>query len=810
MGTLLLDLRYGLQMLAKNPGFTIVAILTLALGIGANTAIFSVVNAVLLKPLAISNPSRVVYLQEQWKGIYPGLSVGNFIDIKRQSASYVSLCASNDAGFNLATPDAPERVGGEYATAGYFATFGVRPTAGRVFTSDEDAPGRAHVAVVSERLSRKHLQGDSSAIGQQLKINGVAYTVIGVMPNSFDPLLLKSDLWIPEAFTPQKLADHDNHYLNVVGRLEPGVTLAQAQSELNVIALRLQQQFPREDKDRSYRATPLSTALLGEQRPALRMLLRAVGFVLLIACANIANLQLARARARQKEIAVRAALGASPQRIVRQLLSESLVLGLASGAMGILFAYWGVSWIAAYGPTRIPRLDQASVDTPTLGFAFAVTLFASFLFGLAPALRSASMRLSEAFAESGATARGSRDPIRAFLVVGEVALALVLMAGAGLLIRSALVVSHLDPGFDASNLIVGRVGLPDAGYHDPAVARQTFEHMINAAAGLPGAESAGVVSRAPLTLGWSSNGLIPEGKAVDISNAINSQLQIVSPGYLSTARIPLNAGRKFTDLDTRDKAPVAIINETLARTIWPGENPIGKRFACCENGPKGPLDPVWHQVVGVVGDVRAWGLDRKVQPEFYLPMAQMPPAAWDWIGRTMDLVVRSHEGVFPAGDLRTTVVSIAPGVPLYNLSTERQKISSTLEDSHFDTFLLSVFAVLALLLSSVGIYGVLSYVVAQRTRHIGIRIALGASPAQILRDVLAYGMRLAGLGLVLGLGGAALSTRLLTSLIYGVKPVDPLTFVLISALLIAVALLACYVPARRATRIDPIQALRYE
>ncbi len=810
MGTVLLDLRYGLRMLAKNPGFTIVAVLTLALGIGATTAIFSVVNAVLLKPLAISNPSQVVYVQEKWKGIYPGLSVGNFADIERQSSSYADLCASTDAGFNLATPEAPERVQGEYATADYFATFGVQPLAGRVYTLDEDAPGRPHVVVISERLWRKHLQGDPSAVGRQLRINGVTYTVIGVMPNSFDPLLLKSDVWLPEAFSPQQLADHDNHYLNVVGRLKPGVTLGQAQAELNVIAQRLQKQYPLDDKDRGYRATQLSTALLGEQRPALRMLLCAVGFVLLIACANIANLQLARARGRQKEIAVRAALGASPRRIVRQLLAESLMLGIASGALGVLIAYWGVSGIVGYGPARVPRLDQSSVDPRTLEFACAVTLFSCFLFGLTPALRSASTRLSEAFAESGATARGSRDPIRAGLVVGEVALALMLMAGAGLLIRSALVVSHLDPGFDASDLIVGRVGLPDVAYHDPAVARQTFERMIQAAAALPGAESAGVVSRAPLAGGWSSNGLIPEGKPIDISNAVNSQLQIVSPGYLSTARIPLKAGREFTDLDTRDKAMVAIINETLARTMWPGENPIGKRFSCCEDGPKGRLDPMWHEVVGVVGDVRTLGLDRQVQPQFYLPMAQMPPSAWDWIGRTMDLVVRTHGGVFPAGDLRTTVASIAPGVPVYNLSTEREKISGTLEESHFDTFLLSVFAALALVLCSVGIYGVLSYVVAQRTRHIGIRMALGATPGKILGDVLAYGMRLAAIGLAIGLIGAALSTRLLSSLLYGVMPIDPLTFVAISVLLVAVALLACYVPARRATKIDPMEALRYE
>ncbi len=810
MDTLLRDLRYAFRMLAKNPGFTTVAVITLALGIGANTAIFSVVNAVLLRPLAMEDPSHLVYMQEQWKGIFPGLSVGNFADVQRQSTSFTKLCASNDASFNLATSEAPERVQGEYATADYFSTFGVQPIAGRVFTADEDKPGHEQVVVISERLWRTHLHADRAAVGRALRVNGVTYSVVGVMPKTFDPLLDKSDLWIPAAFTAQRLADHDNHFLNVMGRLKPGVSLPQAQSELNVIALRLQHQYPIDDVDRGFRLAPLTTALLGDERSVLRMMLGAVGFVLLIACANIANLQLARTRTRQKEMAVRAALGASPLRIVRQLLAECLVLGVASGVVGVVLAYWGVSWIVANGPATVPRLDQASVDAGTLGFACAVTLFSSFLFGLAPALRAASTRLSEAFQERSGSSSGGRDRVRSMLVAAEVALALMLMAGAGLLIRSALLVSHLDPGFDASNLIVGRVGLPDVGYRDPAVARQTFERMITAAEALPGVQSAAVVSRAPLAGGGSSNGLIPEGKALDLTNAINAELQIVSPGYLSTARVPLRAGREFTAQDTRDKTLVTIINETLARTAWPRENPIGKRFACCEAGPKGGMDPVWHEVVGVVGDVRAWGLDRQVQPEFYLPIAQMPPDAWDWIGRTMDLMLRTRDGRFPAGELRTTVASIAPGVPIYRLSTVRQKISGTLEESHFDTFLLTLFAAIALLLSSVGIYGVLSYVVAQRTRQIGIRMALGATPGLVMRDVLWYGVRLTTVGLALGLAGAVAGTRVLSSLLYGIKPLDPLTFIVVPLLLAFVAVAASYIPARRATQVDPMVALRHE
>jgi len=808
--SLLQDLRFGLRMLQKNPGFTAVSVLTLALGIGATTAIFSVMNAVLLRPLAMEDPSRVVYVQEQWRDLFPGLSVGNFTDLQQQSSSFTKLCASNNASFNLATSEAPERVEGEQATGDYFATFGVQPIAGRVFTADDDRPGRAQVVVISERLWRTHLHSASSIVGQPLRVNGAPYVVIGVMPKTFDPLLDNSDIWIPQAFTAPQLADHDNHYLNVMGRLKSGVPLEQAQSELGVIAARLQQKYPIDDKGRSFHAMPLTTALLGDQQLVLRMMLAAVGFLLLIACANVANLQLARSRTRQKEIALRAALGASPQRIVRQLLAENVLLALLGGVVGVLLAFAGVSWIVTHAPAEVPRLGETSIDARTLVFACAVSLFSSFIFGLAPALRSASTRLSEAFKNGTGTSSGSRDRLRSVLVISEVALALMLMAGAGLLIRSALLVAHLDPGFDPTNLIVGRVGLSEAGYHDPTVARQTFELMVTAMGALPGVQSAAAVSRAPLAGGGSSNGLLPEGKALDPTNLVNAQLQIVSPSYLLTVRIPLRAGRDFTSQDTRDNTLVTIVNETLARTMWPGENPLGKRFACCEVGPKGRMDPVWHEVVGVVADVRAWGLDRQMEPQFYLPMAQMPPSAWDWVGRTMDLVMRTQGSAIPVHELQTTVVSVAPGIPIYQVSSMQQKISGTLERSHFDTFLLAIFAATALLLSSAGIYGVLSYTVALRTRDIGIRMTLGATRAQVMRDVLGYGVRLTSLGLLIGLAGAMSGTRLLSSLLYGVGSTDAITFSVVSVSLAAVALLACYVPARRATLVDPMIALRYE
>jgi putative ABC transport system permease protein len=808
---MLQDLRYGFRLLRKAPAFTVVAVLSLALGVGANTAIFSVVDAVLLKPLAISQPEGVVYVGESWRGAsLSNVSPGNYLDVRGQSTSFENMAASANASYNLATADAPERVDGEAVTASYWPTAGVQPMFGRVFGPHEDQHGQPKVAVISERLWRTHLHADAGIVGKTVQINGEPHTILGVMPKSFDPLLDRADLWVPIAFTQQQTTDHDDHYLNVIGRLKSGVSLAQAQSELAVISKREEQQYPLDNKERIFKATPLATILIGDHRLALVTMLGAVGLVLLIACANIANLQLARARARQKEIAVRAALGASPYRIARQLIAENIVLGIMSAGAGVLLAFWGLAWIVAKGPHDVPRLEYASLNAPALWFALAVAIGSSLLIGLAPAFRAAATSLNEAVKQGVGTTSGGRDRVRSALVVGEVALAMVLLAGAGLLVRSALAVSHVNPGFDTSNLIVGRVGLPDRGYADPQEARQAFEQMITAAEALPGVESASVVSRAPLAGGGSSNGLLAEGKALDPSNLVDSRLQVVSPNYLATAHVPLKAGRNFTAQDTRQTTLVTIVNQKLARTMWLGQDPIGKRFACCEIGPNGRLDPVWHQVIGVAADVHAAGLEREVQPEFYIPMAQMPPAAWDWIGRTMDLVVRTQGSAVPLSALRSAVASVAPGVPIYRVSTMQQKIAGTLEQTHFDTFLLSIFAATALLLASVGVYGVLSYMVAQRTRDIGIRIALGASPLHVLRDVLGHGMRMAGAGLLIGLIAGLAGARVLSSLLFGTRPTDAITFLVVSLVLGAVAALASYLPAHRATRINPVVALRYE
>ena len=810
MRSLIQDFRYGIRILTKTPAFTLVAILTLALGIGANTTIFSIVDAVLLRPLAMPEPGRVMLIQEVWQGRgIGGVSPGNFADIHGLNKSFASVSASALGAYNLATEDAPERIDGERVTAEYFSTFGVAPLLGRFFSPTEDTPGHDKVVIISEGLWKTHFHQDPAIIGRSIRANDVPLTVVGVMPKSFDPLLAKSNIWLPAAFSATTLADHDNHYLQVFARLKNGISLQSARAEMNVLASREQQQYPLDNKDRDFKLDPLSEVLLGDQRVTLFTMLGAVGFVLLIACANIANLQLAKARSRQKEVAVRVALGATPLRIVRQLLTENALLATVSAGFGVALAIAGVRWLVASAPAGVPRIEDARVDLHALLFACGIALLSCLLFGLTPAMRSAAVRLSEAFNQAAARSSASRDRVRSMLVIGEVALALILLAGAGLLVRSAMLLSKVQPGFDTANLMIGRVGLSTGAYQNPIAARQTFESIIENVNALPGVESAAAVSRAPMTAA-NSNGLLPEGKPLDSAYLIDGTLRVVSPGYLSTARVPLKLGRDFTPQDTRDHPLVVLVNETLARTMWPNENPIGKRFACCEPGPKGRLDPVWHEIVGVVGDVRAWGLDRQVRPEFYMPIAQMPSSAWDWIGRTMDIVVRTKGTLIPVNELRQVVARVVPGLPIYRVSTMQQRVASQLEQSHFDTYLLTIFAATALLLAAIGIYGVLSYTVAQRTRDIGIRLALGAPQITIARDVLTQGLLLTGVGAAIGITVALVGARLIASILYGVGPRDIIAFLAAALVLGATALIASYLPARRAMRVNPMVALRYE
>jgi putative ABC transport system permease protein len=810
MDTFLQNLRFAVRSLRKSPTLTAAVVLTLALCVGATTAIFSVVYAVLFRPLPFANPDQILVFREVWRGMPSDVSVGNWADTRRQDRLLQYLVPTQGASLNLAGTDQPENVPAARVGADFFRLLGVRPALGRDFAAEEDRPGQDAVVVLSDRLWRRRFGADRSIVGRQVRLEGRPYTVIGVMPGSLDYALHDEELWVPIAFTPERLAMHDEHYLAVLGRLKPGITRQQLAAELDVIARDLAQRYPQENNQRGLEVKPLHDELVREYRPRLYVLLGAVGFVLLIACANIANLLLARAAARSHETAIRAAVGAGRGHIVRQALAESLVLAAAGGALGVFAAYWGVTGLVAIGPADVPRLAQARVDGAVLGFAVLVTLVSGLVFGIAPALRMAANFPHQALKEGGRAmgSAGRRDRLRSTLVVAEIALALVLLTGAGLLIRTGIALDTVDPGFDPRNVLAARVSLPLAGYQEPEQVQRAFLALADRVEHAPGIQAAGLVSTAPLE-GGGTNGLVPEGRPLEIASAINSMLRLVTPDYFRAMRITLRRGRTFTAEDRTGTPLVMVINETLAREAWPGEDPIGKRIACCESRPDG--SPNWKIVVGVVADTRAMGLARDPAPEFYLPVAQAPRAAWNWLDRTMTVAVRaSGEPIATAGAIRDAVRAVDPTVPVYNIGTMDQRITTSLSQTRFSTTLLSVFGGIALLLAAIGVYGIISYGVTQRVQEIGIRIALGAQRRDVLTMVMRHAAVLAGLGLVLGLAGALTLTRLLTGLLFRVSPTDPPTFVVGIVVLTFVAVLAAALPARRAARVDPVVALRSE
>ena len=664
--------------------------------------------------------------------------------------------------------------------------------------------------MLSDELWRRRFGRDPGVVGTEVRLDGRPHMVIGVMPASMDYTVFDEELWVPTAFTPGQLAEHDEHFLSVLGRLAPGVGRIQAEEEMRGLARWLETTYPKENRDRGIVMAPFMEELVGDYRPRLYVLLGAVAFVLLIACANIANLLLARGAARSREIAIRAAIGAGRGHLLRQALTESLVLAGAGGLLGLLAGYWGVTALAAFGPEDVPRLALARVDGPALAFALGLTMLSGLVFGLAPALRTAARPPHEALKEGGRTGSraGSRDRLRNVLVVSEIALALVLLTGAGLLIRSAIALNGVNPGFDPRGVVAGRVSLPAVAYETPEQVTRAFDRIEERLAAVPGVASGALVSSAPLEDG-SSNGLVPEGRPLDIASSINSLMRLVTPGYFATMRIELVRGRTFTADDRRGAPPVMVINETLAREAFPGQDPIGKRIACCEPGPDGL--PNWKEIVGVVKDVHAQGLDREPIPEFYLPMVQAPAAAWSWTDRTMTVAVRAQvDAISLMTPLRRALAEVDPALPLYNLGTMQGRLMDSLAQSRFSTMLLTVFGAIALILAAIGVYGVISYGVTQRTQEIGIRMALGARHADVLGLVVRHGVVLAGIGLAVGLTGALVLSSLLSSLLFLVSPTDPPTFATGMVVLTAVALLAAAIPARRAARTDPMVALRNE
>ena len=661
--------------------------------------------------------------------------------------------------------------------------------------------------VLSERLWRRNFGSDRSILGRMVQFDGSARTVIGVMPANFDPIQNREELWVPIAFTPERRAQHDEHAYMVFGRLKPGVGLQQAQSEMDIVSKQQALKYPDENGDRGIRVTRLGDVLLGPFRSGLKMLLGAVGFVLLIACANIGNLQLARTRSRSRETAVRSALGASRSRLLRQLVVESVVLSFAGGCAGLICAYWGLRFLRSVAPEGIPRLNEASIDLYTIAFMLAATLLSGGLFGVWPAFRAAFSNPDLGFGEGvWSSTPAVRDRLRSILVIAEVALALILLVDAGLLMRSAWLLSQVNVGFDSTHLLIGRVSLPVPQYRDPQLTGSAFQRILEETQSVAGVETAALVSNAPLESG-SSNGLVPEGKPLEAASAIDSRFSLVSEGYFRALRLPVRRGRVFTEADRRGSTKVMVINETLARQAFGLDNPIGKRFACCETGANNLPD--WKEVIGVVGDVHAWGLDQDVKPEFYLPLKQAPPAAWDWTQRSMDVVVRSAGDASSLSSFAQRAVSnVDPGVPLYGVETMDRRIAGSLAQFRFSMLVMSLFAGIALLLAFVGIYGVLSYLVAQRSHEIGIRMAIGAKRADVVRLVLQQGLKLTLIGVAIGVVGEVVTSHAIGSFLFGVKPIDFTKEGAVVLLLVFVALLACYLPARRAASVDPILALR--
>jgi predicted permease len=800
------DVKFGIRQLTRAPGFALVAAVTLALGIGATTSIFSVVHAVVLRPLPFPEPDRVVVVGEEWEGRPSSVSVGNFHDWRTHAKSFSTLAALQQFSFNLSDGDQPERVVGGRVTHTWFDVIGIAPLHGRVFNAQEDAPGAAPVAVLSHRLWTRRFGADPRIVGREVRMNSQPYTIIGVMPPSFDLTTESEELWTPVGFTREQLAEHDEHYLQVIGRLAPGVSLDQAGAELRTIYAQMQAQAPGDAQINPGIAAPFHERFVGDYRQRLLVLLGAVALVLLIACGNVANLLLARGGIRMREIALRSAIGAGRGRIVRQLLTETLVLALGGAILGLAVAWVAVPALVASSPEGVPRLEQAGIDGTVLGFAFAAAVVSAVIAGLMPALRAARTDLRATLNEGGRTGTAGRDRVRTALVAVEVALALVLLVGAGLLVRSALHLQRIDPGFDPRGVLSARVTLPAARYADAARTVRTFQDLASTLAEAPAVEAAALTSSAPMTPGGNGNGLLPAGKAFDEKTVVQSRLNIVTLDYFRTMRIPLRRGRLFTSDDRRGAPLVMVLNQTAARRLFPGEDAVGKQVGCCERSPD---DPKYKTVIGVVGDTRSSGPAEEPGPEFFLPIEQAPDVAWTWIQRSMTVVARSRTGDAAAltSVARDAIRRLDATVPLFQVRTMEQRMQTALAQARFNTLLMLLLGAIGLVLSAVGVYGVIAYFVTQRQQEIGIRMALGAKGPDVIRMVVRQGMQPVVLGVVLGLVAAYAASQLLTTYVHGVTTTDPLTFAAVVALLVTVALVATALPARRAVRVDPTRVL---
>jgi putative ABC transport system permease protein len=815
METLLKDIHYGIRGLLKRPGFAAIAVITLALGIGANTAIFSVVNATLLRRLPFQDPDRIVmvwgYLP-QMAQTYDKLpsSAGNYVGLANETHVFQDLAAFRQWSWQLTHAGDPEQLQGVRVSANFFDALGEKPMLGHVFTPEEDRPSPAPVAIISYRLWQREFAADPNALGKSMTLNGQTVSVVGVMPRGFEfpgganmipglQFATQNDAWMPLAMTDEEKSSQGTLNLALIGRLKPGVMINQAENEARAIEGGL----PLGKIGYTVNLVSLQKQMVGNIQRLLLVLLATVAFVLLIACANVANLLLARASSRQKEMAIRGALGAGRLRIVRQLLTESVLLSLVGGLLGLLAAIWGTPVLVSLIPENVPRIHEINVDLRVLGFALLVSFVTGVVFGLAPALQASRLDLNETLKEGarGTTGGLRQNRLRGFLIVSEVALAVVLMIGAVLLIKSFVRLLDVKPGFDPSHTLTMEVALPTlppSRYSNGKEQVAFFQQLVDRIHNLPGVNAAGAVISLPLTGASESTHLSIEGRPeAPQGQGPEADYNTVTADYFRALAIPLLKGRQFNDRDTADAPGVIIINEALARRYWPDEDPLGKRFTVgFEKSPR--------QIVGVVGSIKQSTLSAEARPAMYLPHLQSPAGG-------MTLVVRSTgDPLAMAAVVREQVHSLDKSVPVTHIRPMDEVFAASVAQQRFSMFLVGLFGVLAVALAAIGIYGVMGYSVAQRAHEIGVRMALGARTGQVLKLILKDGLKLASLGVAIGLAGAFALTRLMSTLLFGVNPTDAPTFATVAVMLIAVALVACYIPARRATKVDPLVALRYE
>jgi putative ABC transport system permease protein len=819
MHTLLQDFRYGLRTLRKSRGFAAAAVLVLALGIGANTAIFSVVNSVLLRPLPFPHPEQLVQV---WhtppQTSFPGMkefavSAANYLDWAADNHVFQRIAIYTWSSFNLTGTGEPQFVNARRVSSSFFPLLQAQPMLGRVFSPEEDQPGHDHVVVLNESFWRNQFGADRNIVGRDLTLDGAAYRVIGVMPAKFQ-FPISSDpansakLWAPLAMTDRERAVRGEHHYAVIGRLREGISVQQAQAEMDTISHRLEQAYPADDKGWGAVVKPLREELVGDVRTPLLVLLGAVALVLLIACANVANLVLARTLSRQKEIAVRTALGASRGRLIRGVISETVVLSLTGGVLGLLIAHFGVKLIVAFLAAKLPRASDIGVDGWVLAFTIAVSLLAGMLAGLLPAVRLSNVNVNEALKQGNRTssdAAGNRT--RGLLVISEVALSLMLLIGAGLLIRTLWMLRNVDPGLDPRNVLALTPSIPATAYPQPAQEIAFYRQLLEKVDAIPGIMSAGAIDSLPLS-GGSNQPIQIEGRPVQaMADQPEVAVRVISPGYLHAMRIPLIRGRDFGGQDTSDSVGTVLISQSLAQRFWPNEDPVGKHLTMTFFPGK------VRKIVGIVGDVKDRGLD-SAEPEatLYTPLGQLAPSATAaWRSFPLWIVVRTQsEPTTVTSAVINAVHQLNPELPIVDVTTMENFVAESLSQQRFNMLLLAVFAGVALLLAAVGIYSVLAYTVRRRIREIGIRMALGAQTSDVVGMVIAEGMKPTFIGLAIGLAGALVLGRFVSSLIYGVKPGDIPTFATVSLALVAVAFLASVVPAYRATRVQPVSTLREE